>query len=243
MVVVFSADILINILISFYLSSALSLSQFLHSWYVKNDPIYDGKMGIGLSFFHHNYVKYTFGYLMSGLLFILVFIVVFSTLNVMPPLKSLTFEQFLWKYGIWLFLKILAIYIISDAMGPSASKLIQNIVAIFGGFMILSACTIDMSLERILDNWQNTWPIYAAPIGWGIYWVTAFQRDRMKREKEKRNRDSSNNTINIQESEHTDIEELTVYRVPVIYYFVVVFWNILLGFGFSLSNYFLAHYY
>jgi hypothetical protein len=244
MLVIFSADVLTKLLVSFYIASALSLAQFLHSWYVKNDPIYKGKMGIGLSFFHGHTANYTFGYLAAGLLFICVFLVTFSTFSVMPLLKTLTLESFLWKYGVWIGLQLVAFYILADMVGPSASKLIQNALALFMAFMILSACTEDVDLQQVLANWQNSWPIYAAPIGWGMYWVTAFQRDRMKHEKRRLQESSKTDSMDIKTvSRESELEDLIVYRVPVIYYFAVVFWDIFLGFGLSLGCYFLSHHY
>lgn len=230
MVVLFSADILLKIVISLYFASSLSLAHFLHSWYVKEDPIYKGEMGIGPSFFHKDSTRYTYGYIMTPILFALIFIVTLSTLSIMPELKTLTFDSFLWNYGLWIFLEMVVIYFICDAVSPSGSKLIQNALAIFIGFMILRSSTADATLDIVLANWQNNWPIYAAPIGWGMYWVTAFQRDRMRRAA----------SVAKDKSEQ---QVMGVYRVPVIYYFVVIFWNIFFGFGFSLLSFFLSHFY
>ncbi len=187
-------------------------------------------MGIGSSFFHKESTRYTYGYRMTPILFFLIFIIVLSTLFIMPTLKTLALDSFLWKYGFWIFLEMAIIYFLCDALSPSASKLIQNALAIFIGFIILRSSTSDANLDIVLANWQSSWPIYAAPIGWGMYWVTAFQRDRMRR---------AAGTGRHELEEHI----MVVYRVPVIYYFAVVFWNIFAGFGFSLLSFFLSHFY
>jgi hypothetical protein len=226
----FSANGLLKIAISFYFASSLSLSHFLHSWYVNKDPVYKGRSGLGLSFFHQKSVSYKIGYYITPVLFSTIFSIVLLTLFKIPSLKTITLEIFLWKYGIWLLLEMIVIYILCDVVNPSGSKLIQNALTIFIGFIILRSSTSDATLEGVLTNWQNSWPIYAAPIGWGIYWITVFQRDRLTHDKRK-GKDESERQL------------MGVYRVPVIYYFGPVFWSIFVGFFISVVSYYLSHHY
>lgn len=168
---------LINNAIAIYFSISIVLSQILHTYYVKNDPAYKGRLGIGIPFFNKDTVDYKFGYSSAVVVLISSTFVLFSVFNLLPPLGNLTFDKLFFDYALWIFLTIIGIGLISEMTNPSATKILLDLTAVFMICIILYSSTISPNTAIIaMSIGTMTTVVFLV----GINWISQFQKDRVK---------------------------------------------------------------
>ena len=164
--------------ISAYFGAALFLSQFLHSYYVKRDPKYKGNLAIGFPFFNAGSVSYKFGYHTAFIILFSGFFITFSLLSLIPSIGSSTFGEFFSSYGYYVLLTLIAIYSFAQVVGPSASRLFIDGIAMFMVMVIIYSSTKDANFSGIVA------PVgVIASISYALAskWVCDFQRDRVRK--------------------------------------------------------------
>lgn len=198
-----------KVVIACYFALALSLSQYVHSWYVKRDPIYRGKLGLGLPFFHSRETSYKVGYFSGIFIGIFAFVVLLLIMLLcLPQLDTLSFEQFLHTY-LWIPVLMMFLGMGVTVVGPSATKIVLNATAVVTALILFYASSEDINFQDVLRLWKDLWPFYALLIGLGAYWITGYQRHML----ELKGKDPS-----------------WIYHAPVIYYYgVLLGWHLVLA--------------
>lgn len=167
-----------SIMISAYFGMALFLSQFLHSYYVKRDPKYKGNLAIGLPYFNVGSVNYKYGYLTAFIILFSGFFITFSLLSLIPSIEGSTFGEFFISYGRNVLLALFAIYLFAQVVGPSASKLFIDGIAMFMVMVIIYSSTKDANFSSIIGPMGVIASISYALAG---KWICDFQRDRVRK--------------------------------------------------------------
>lgn len=193
---------LINNAIAIYFSFSIFLSQILHTYYVKNDPAYKGRLCVGIPFIKKATVDCKFGYLSAVVVFVSSLSVLISIFNVLPPLGGLTCDK-LSDYALWIFLPLFGIELVAVLTNMSATKIPLDLTAIFMIGIILYSSTIAPTPIVIV---ASIGAVFTPVFSFGIFWISQFQKDRLK---------------------HSSY--VHIYGIPVLYYFGSLGFNGIVG--------------
>lgn len=166
----------INIALPIYFSISITLSQILHTYYVKKDPKYNGRLGIGIPFFNKNTVDYKFGYISAIVVFFSSMLISLSIFNLLPALDNLSVKDLFFNYSIWIFLPLVGLNLFSWTFNPSATKILLDSTTLFMVAIILYSSAVNPNSNIVMSS-----IIFMASMtsGMGIVWVSQFQKHRL----------------------------------------------------------------
>ena len=85
----------INTALPIYFTISITLSHWLHTYYVDKDPKYGGKLGIGIPFFNQETVNCKFGYISAIVVFFSSMAISLSVFNLLPVVENLPIKDIL----------------------------------------------------------------------------------------------------------------------------------------------------